>query len=1332
MPDVGPATTWLTDLDDSLDATAVAEVLWLAAQHRSRPDGKEAVEPMPLDAANGAARAAGDETPVDALNGQLESEPVTAGHDVVVGEADPTGSRFGQPVSSAAVSGRISRPLVESMRALKTTWRNGRGPQLDLDWTVEQYAITRILVPVMKPVPERWFEVDLVVDRAGAGPVWDHEVDGFSRLLRDLGAFRTIRRWTMAYDHGAPYLVDRAGRRQTTEQLRAADQRRLIFVVSDFTGDAWFGRPPWDAIRQWAGSTATVLVELLPAKLRHITAVDAPTTIAQPGLPGAPNSQLTVSRHPGERPAQELPVPLLALAPGSLRRWADMLMRGDPAGCPAILLPAGRPPFTDDVLEQRQAVETLDGIRLIELFDLVASRNARRIATLSASVGAVNVDVLRFIARRLVPTATADDVAEVVVSNLFQRSPASGDVLTFRPGVREGLQRRLMKPDVWHVLDALEKYVEEHPVEHEYFSDRAAVLPFIEASDGVRELLGLDNDHAGGNTEAREPESPSLGVEDEYDEYDLPDPTEQQFEDAVSSACQDLRYREIDHDDRDFAVVGSWCNGGATIANVEPDLGTVSWSAIPDPLDGTELGFVEVDAALTFDGYVTKNTAYDLGVTIVNPDADEQYAEVAFTTDQTWTLRWEYRKDPGDSLTLDYVGVVERELNPHSLAGPKEPRPLPADPQRRLEQSLLVEDPDGERCGRAIRRAFDRLYDGPRTGHYTYDQLSSPRKLRLRSMVASAIAREFGFQHTGDRRFRWHGSDFVISFSVREHGWLIPWSEQSQLHLLITADDTRAMMRVGVIHIRQDLLGVPNKDRRSTLTAESRQQIRWLYREAVLPLNLLATMPEADTSAIMSHRSSSRRLTELFRRAPNRPVSDTVVATLVRQANPHRRIREARHLLRAEGILLLGAPHDSPVLQALHLQLPDRWWMSITAGRPEIDRVVAQRLDELGRFADADPWWSRIRVSLSTSADSDIAYVRSRRLRGEMDIAHDLVQQLIAGLADTDDRQQAARLELAVIQLCTNRRSEARSTAQAVLDYYARLGFPEHANSVAAREVLAQAWLSEHLFELSPDAALWENVAHDLAGTREKSRRSHGSLDARTLTIDVEYGFALLCLGRSEDAQAHLGRTLQALTRRYPAGHPTIMRATFLSAQADSQLHDYDRAVSSYQRAYDGLRRTLGPKHPETLATQYGRGVALVLTGRRAEGMRLIRRVAKAAPAVVGVRTDLFGQSLIAAVLLPLLPSSVLRTLGQTEPNDDADDVDDLTAQFLETFADPVHHLPWDEGDYVWIVDQWSTEDAVDYLFSDLIQAVRERLVDGLDNLSFQWLKISDIDDIDD
>jgi len=316
------------------------------------------------------------------------------------------------------------------------------------------------------------------------------------------------------------------------------------------------------------------------------------------------------------------------------------------------------------------------------------------------------------------------------------------------------------------------------------------------------------------------------------------------------------------------------------------------------------------------------------------------------------------------------------------------------------------------------------------------------------------------------------------------------------------------------------------------------------------------------------------------------------------------------------------------------------------AATPDGGWLVAEGLDALGRFDEANHWWSRA-AAAAASADGEIAYIRSRRLRGEMSLARARAAALVTGLAGTDaDPLQAARLELAVIQLSTNQQQEARSTAEAVVEHYARRGLPEHANAIAAQAVLAQAWLTLHLFELNPDHHKWEAAARDLWETRERLRRSHGPLNARTLAADVEYGFALLCLGRPADVQAHLGETLVALRRRFPAGHHTIMRVLFLLAQADAQRRHYDRALDRYRQAYDGLRRTLGPRHPETLAAQYGLGVALILTSSRGPGLRMIWQVLRAAPSVVGLSTDMFGQSLVAMLLLPLLPGPVLRMLG--------------------------------------------------------------------------------------
>jgi hypothetical protein len=41
-------------------------------------------------------------------------------------------------------------------------------------------------------------------------------------------------------------------------------------------------------------------------------------------------------------------------------------------------------------------------------------------------------------------------------------------------------------------------------------------------------------------------------------------------------------------------------------------------------------------------------------------------------------------------------------------------------------------------------------------------------------------------------------------------------------------------------------------------------------------------------------------------------------------------------------------------------------------------------------------------------------------------------------------------------------------------------------------------------------------------------------------------------------------------------------------------------------------------------------------------------------------------------------------------PQELGDAVDAMIAKFFCIFSDPVHHLLWNEGEYVWIVDQWN------------------------------------------
>ncbi|MFJ2890582.1 tetratricopeptide repeat protein [Streptomyces sp. NPDC087305] len=334
--------------------------------------------------------------------------------------------------------------------------------------------------------------------------------------------------------------------------------------------------------------------------------------------------------------------------------------------------------------------------------------------------------------------------------------------------------------------------------------------------------------------------------------------------------------------------------------------------------------------------------------------------------------------------------------------------------------------------------------------------------------------------------------------------------------------------------------------------------------------------------------------------------------------------------------------------------------------------VLAQALDSLGQIKAADPHWDAVQAALPPLADdrrSDaqtagdapaadqattrlwLGYLKSRRLRGDMHTARSYADALVAFLvrqpADTAGHHlQVARIELAIIQLSTNAQREARQTAETVQNWYRDQGLPEHMNAVTAQSLLAQAWLTLHLLELNPDPANWREAAESLAQIREQLRSSHGPLSDRTLSTDVEYGYALLCLGRPRKAQKHLAETISRLDRRYGTRHPLTLRARLMLGRSHAQLREYDQAAELHEHAYNGLSATLGPRHPDTLHAQYGFGVALVLTGSQRRGWRILSEVRRTAPSSVGRKSDLYAQSLAATVLFTL-PSGLWRSLDR-------------------------------------------------------------------------------------
>ena len=99
--------------------------------------------------------------------------------------------------------------------------------------------------------------------------------------------------------------------------------------------------------------------------------------------------------------------------------------------------------------------------------------------------------------------------------------------------------------------------------------------------------------------------------------------------------------------------------------------------------------------------------------------------------------------------------------------------------------------------------------------------------------------------------------------------------------------------------------------------AEGKKSILWLVEAAELPINFLASLDPGIREKIFSHsKSGQARINELFRLVQGRIVPRVAIETVAQQKDSMKRVRDARELLKAEGILILGHQGEEPKIAA--------------------------------------------------------------------------------------------------------------------------------------------------------------------------------------------------------------------------------------------------------------------------------------------------------------------------------------------------------------------------------------------------------------------------------
>jgi formylglycine-generating enzyme required for sulfatase activity len=437
--------------------------------------------------------------------------------------------------------GRSLRPLMRKMPSLTRS-------QLDEIATVNRIAERDIWLPILKPSPERWFDLELVIESTPFSFIWQETLDEFQHLLECQGAFRNVRTWSVEEAAtGQPRLVTKKQQRAGIEsdqpwrshkELVDASGRRLVLFVSDCRSRLWRQGQIHDWLTLWSQHGPAAIVQLLPERLWSQSELDVGFAV-QVGslLPGAPNQKLQVRELPIRTeiaPVDRLTVPIVTLTANALKQWALVVAAAGRQRSPARLFDLSwvKDPERDRslaVIRPKSAQER------VELFMATASPLAQRLARLMAAVP-VELPVVHLIQQELLKDVQPIHIAEVYSSGLLEAvkpNQAKSDILArydFVEGVRGLLNETTPLDETLGVLEALSQRIARtlgfeirsftallSPKSHWSQKTKDAILPFAQIATEVlyrlggdyAELVQLVEDDAQGHPDWIQPIDPS-------------------------------------------------------------------------------------------------------------------------------------------------------------------------------------------------------------------------------------------------------------------------------------------------------------------------------------------------------------------------------------------------------------------------------------------------------------------------------------------------------------------------------------------------------------------------------------------------------------------------------------------------------------------------------------------------------------------------------------------------------------------------------------------------------------------------------------------------------
>jgi len=303
-----------------------------------------------------------------------------------------------------------SLPLARGLRPFRKRFPNERVLQFDEQKTAEAIAASDIWMPVLRKGTERWLDLMLVIDVGGSYPIWRREIHDVRSVLQTVGAFRRVEsicfdaddpKW--ANDKPPSIYSQEKGAISKRHPLTVVDssERRLLLIISDCVGHAWWDGRAVRLIQQWTRSNHCAMLNLLPGSMWSRTGIGrAHQAFLKASRPACPNAQseiyvqsfLGYETYPAKGTTT---LPVLELEPDSISSWSKWASSETAEKFPARMFR-----HFPELRRSSDSAWTSDPGHSFQMF---SSPQAQKLATVMSVVPPFTLPLLRVIADSIFP-----------------------------------------------------------------------------------------------------------------------------------------------------------------------------------------------------------------------------------------------------------------------------------------------------------------------------------------------------------------------------------------------------------------------------------------------------------------------------------------------------------------------------------------------------------------------------------------------------------------------------------------------------------------------------------------------------------------------------------------------------------------------------------------------------------------------------------------------------------------------------------------------------------------------------------------------------------------